>query len=174
MPARRSARGRPTSGSRLDVLGAERIDHGVAIVEDPDLVRRVAAERDPADGLPDQQRRHRQPVRSPAEHPFRAMREAGLLLTLNTDDPAMTDLDLGKEYRTVADALALDFRDDIAAVALDGVEASWLDPVDQASLRREFTEAIDDLRPPAQAHPPDRRRSPGPMTGAPRSVLVGG
>ncbi|MEO8502125.1 MAG: hypothetical protein ABI565_14490 [Vicinamibacteria bacterium] len=50
------------------------------------------------------------------EHPFRAMREAGLLATLNTDDPAMTDLDLGKEYRTVAEAQGFDF-EEIAAAA---------------------------------------------------------
>ncbi len=57
------------------------------------------------------------------EHPFRAMREAGLLATINTDDPAMTDTDLGKEYRIVAEAQGLDL-DDLAAIALDGIEAS--------------------------------------------------
>jgi adenosine deaminase len=60
----------------------------------------------------------------------------------------MTDLDLGKEYRTVAEAQGLDF-DDLAAVALDGIEASWLDDVDRRILRQEFSEALEGLRPRA-------------------------
>ena len=80
----------------------------------------------------------------------RAMREAGLLATLNTDDPAMTDLDLGKEYRSVAEAQGLGF-DDLAAVALDGIEAFWLDDVDRRVLRRDFSQALEDLRPQAPA-----------------------
>jgi Adenosine deaminase len=83
------------------------------------------------------------------------MREAGLLATLNTDDPAMTDLDLGKEYRSVAEAQGLDFAD-LAAVALDGIEACWLDDVDQRVLRREFSQVLEDLRPQA---PADHQRS---------------
>ena len=76
------------------------------------------------------------------------MREAGLLATINTDDPAMTDLDLGREYRNVAEAQGLDF-DDLAAIALDGIEASWLDDVDRRVMRTEFSQALEELRPPA-------------------------
>ena len=57
----------------------------------------------------------------------------------------MTDLDLGKEYRSVAEAQGLDF-DDLAAVALDGIEASWLDDVDKRVLRRESSQALEVLR----------------------------
>ena len=130
----------------LDVLGLERIDHGIAVVEDPALARRIAADRIPLTVCPNSNVVIANRFPSLREHPFRAMREAGLLATLNTDDPAMTDLDLGKEYRSVAEAQGLDF-DDIAAVALDGIEASWLDDVDQRALRREFSQALEDLRP---------------------------
>jgi adenosine deaminase len=83
-----------------------------------------------------------------ADHPFRAMRRAGLLATINTDDPGMTDLDLGVEYRTVATAQGMPF-DEIAAVAVDGIEASWLDAGEQRSLRAEFDSAIAALLPGA-------------------------
>jgi adenosine deaminase len=69
------------------------------------------------------------------------MREAGLLATLNTDDPAMTDLDLGKEYRSVARALRMDLTQ-MVGVALDGVEATWLDESDKRGLRLQFEEEI--------------------------------
>jgi adenosine deaminase len=62
------------------------------------------------------------------------MREAGLLATLNTDDPALTDLDLGREYSSCMEAF--DYRwEDMVAIAVDGVEATWLDESDQRELR---------------------------------------
>ena len=132
----------------LDVLRAERIDHGVAIVEDDELARRVAAERVPLTVCPNSNVMIANRFPSLAEHPFRAMREAGLLATLNTDDPGMTDLDLGKEYRTVARALDLDF-EAIAAVALDGIEASWLDDGEKRAMRADFEASLEQLRPAA-------------------------
>ena len=131
----------------LDALGAERIDHGLAIMQDAALTERVAAERVPLTVCPNSNVVIANKVTSLAEHPFRRMREAGLLATLNTDDPAMTDLDLGKEYRSVAEALDLSF-DDMAAVALDGVEATWLDDDDKRRLRHGFERDIDALRAP--------------------------
>ena len=130
----------------LDVLGLERIDHGIAVIEDSTLARRMAADRIPLTVCPNSNVVIANRFPTLREHPFRAMREAGLLVTLNTDDPAMTDLDLGKEYRSVAEAQGLNF-DDLAGVALDGIEASWLDDVDRRVLRREFSRALEDLRP---------------------------
>ena len=74
------------------------------------------------------------------------MREAGLLATLNTDDPTMMDVDLGEEYRSVAKAMRFDF-DAMAAISLDGIEASWLDESEKRSLRTEFQKDLHALRP---------------------------
>ena len=57
----------------------------------------------------------------------------------------MINLDLGTEYRSVAEAQGFGF-DEIAAIALDGIEASWLDDVDRRALRSEFTRSLDGLR----------------------------
>lgn len=129
----------------LDALGAERIDHGLSILQDRGLTARVAAERIPLTVCPNSNVVIANKVGALSQHPFRRMREAGLLATLNTDDPAMTDLDLGKEYRSVAEALDLSF-EDMAAVALDGVEATWLDDDEKRILRKEFEREIDALR----------------------------
>ena len=130
----------------VDALGVERVDHGLSVLQDPELTKRLAAERIPLDVCPNSNVLIANKVPALSEHPYRRMREEGLLATLNTDDPAMTDLDLGREYRSVAEALDLDF-DTMAAVALDGIEASWLDETDSRELRRQFERAIDALLP---------------------------
>jgi len=130
----------------LDALGIERIDHGLAILGDPALTRRVAGDRIPLTVCPNSNIMIANRYDRLEEHPFRRMRAAGLVATLNTDDPAMTDLDLGKEYRTVARALEMPWSE-VEAVALDGVEATWLDPDDKARLRRQFEWELSELRP---------------------------
>jgi Adenosine deaminase len=125
----------------LDVLGAERIDHGVAIVEDPSLMERVAAERIPLTVCPTSNVVIANRFRTLAEHPFRAMRAAGLLVTINTDDPAMMDLDLGLEYARVADAYGFDLAE-LGRIAVEGIESTWLDESDRRSLVHEFEAAL--------------------------------
>jgi adenosine deaminase len=124
----------------IDVLGAERIDHGVAIVEDPSLVARLAHERIPLTVCPTSNVVIANRFPSLAEHPLRAMREAGLLVTINTDDPAMMDLDLGREYQRVGDAYGFSV-DEMATIAREGIESTWLDATDRASLSSEFAAA---------------------------------
>ena len=126
----------------LEALDLERIDHGVAIVDDPELMARVAGARIPLDVCPTSNIVIANRFPTLADHPFRRMREAGLLVTINTDDPAMTDLDLGSEYRAVAEALGYTF-DEMCEIAVDGIEATWLDPGEHASLRAAFRREID-------------------------------
>jgi adenosine deaminase len=121
----------------LDVLGAERIDHGVAIVEDPGLVDRLASERIPLTVCPTSNVVIANRFRSLGEHPLRQMRDAGLLVTINTDDPAMEDLDIGVEYRRVAAAYSWDATG-MGELALEGIESTWLDAPDRVALTREF------------------------------------
>jgi len=129
----------------LDVLGAERIDHGLAILDDPALTRCLAERRIPITSCPSSNVLILNRFPRLEDHPFRRMREAGLLATLNTDDPAMIGLDLGAEYRAVARALGLDL-EALAAVALDGVEASWLDADEKRALRARFERELASLR----------------------------
>ena len=128
----------------LDVLGAQRIDHGVAIVEDAGLVGRLAGERIPLTVCPTSNVVIANRFRSLGEHPLPQMRDAGLLVTINTDDPAMEGLDLGLEYRRVAAAYAWDVGA-MGRLALEGIGSTWLDGPDQATLTREFEGILSDL-----------------------------
>jgi adenosine deaminase len=125
----------------IDTLGAERIDHGVAIVEDPSLVERVAAARIPLTVCPSSNVVIANRFRSLAEHPLLAIRDAGVLVTINTDDPAMMELDIGEEYRRVAEAYGLGV-DEVGQLAIEGIESTWLDETDRLALVREFEAAL--------------------------------
>jgi adenosine deaminase len=118
----------------LDVLGSERIDHGLSSIQDPELIRRLAGERIPLTVCPNSNVVIANAVSRLELHPYRRMREAGLLATLNTDDPALTDLDLGREYQSCMEAFGYRW-EDMVAIALDGVEATWLDESDKRELR---------------------------------------
>ena len=125
----------------LDALGLERIDHGIAVVEDDDLMARAAEARIPFNVCPSSNVVIANRYRSVAEHPVRRMRDAGLLVTINTDDPAMTGADLGTEYRVVAEELGFSF-DEMCAIAIEAIDATWLDDGERAVLRRSFKDAI--------------------------------
>ncbi|MEY2571540.1 MAG: adenine deaminase [Acidimicrobiaceae bacterium] len=130
----------------IDVLGAERIDHGMSIMDDQELVQRFADERIALTVCPNSNIRIANAFPTLADHVYPAMRAAGLVATLNTDDPALTDLDLGYEYASVADAFGFDW-DAMVDIALDGVEACWLDADGKAALRRRTEDARAVLRP---------------------------
>ena len=108
----------------LDVLGVERIDHGVAIAEDPALMARAAAENIPLTICPTSNVVIANRYTTLRELPLLEMREAGVPVTINTDDPAMMDLDLGQEYQRVAEAFHIDL-DELGRMALEGIASTW-------------------------------------------------
>ncbi|MFK8025126.1 MAG: adenosine deaminase [Ilumatobacter sp.] len=130
-----------TVTAALDGLGCERIDHGISVFEDAELVARIVDEQIPLTVCP-----HANVLINPdvfgsiADHVFPRMRAAGILATLNTDDPAMVGLDLTKEYAQCAAAFGYSVVD-MVEIALDGVRGSWLDPSDAASVSSTISEA---------------------------------
>jgi adenosine deaminase len=123
----------------LDVLGAERIDHGIAIAEDPALMRRAAAERIPLTLCPVSNVVIANRFATLADHPLREIRAAGIPITINTDDPAMIESDLGEEYRRVSAALDLS-TSELTDLAAEGPDSTFLDQVDRAALARDIAE----------------------------------
>lgn len=132
----------------IDALALERIDHGIAVIEDPALVERLAQARVPFNVCPSSNVVIANRFASVAEHPFRRMHEAGLLVTINTDDPAMTDANLGREYRLVAEELGYRY-DEMCRLAVEGIDATWLGETEQRDLRRSFELTIAQLVTPA-------------------------
>ena len=125
-------------------VGAERIGHGVRAVEDSALVaelvaRGVTLEVAPTSNVclgvyP-----------SIGAHPFRALHDAGVLVTINSDDPPMFDTTLTDEYRTLAEQHAFT-TDELAALSLRAVQAAFLPDAERAALAAAYARELDELR----------------------------
>src|SRR5712691_7163118 len=113
----------------LDVLGVARIDHGNRSLDDDVLVGRLAREQVPLTVCPLSNLRLRV-VDSLAHHPLRRMMDKGLMVTVNSDDPAYFGGYVNQNYLAVSDALALG-RAEIAAIVRNGIKASLMTPVDK-------------------------------------------
>ncbi|MFD3653074.1 adenosine deaminase [Streptomyces sp. NPDC058620] len=127
--------GPQTVWDALTALRAERIGHGTSSVQDPKLLDHLAEHRIPLEVCPTSNIATRA-VADLDLHPVREMVGAGVLVTINSDDPPMFGTDLNNEYAVAARLLGLDERG-VADLAKNAVEASYLD---QAGKRKLATE----------------------------------
>jgi adenosine deaminase len=150
----------PPSAIRYDVetLGVERIDHGISIMEDLSVAPLLVDRGIPITVCPLSNVRIANSVARLEDHPWPRMAAAGLHLTLNSDDPAFIDSDLGDEYASFARAFGLDLAA-MVQIALSGVDATWLAASERAALRRRTTTAAEGLA-RAMTMPGDRPPSP--------------
>jgi adenosine deaminase len=118
----------------LDILGCERIDHGLAALDDSALAHRVSGDRIPFNVCPSSNLSVGR-YKCLDEHPFHSMRKASLLATLGSDDPAFTKIDLADEYGVVTEAFGLSW-EEILQTDLDAVEAAWLCDSEKRELSR--------------------------------------
>jgi aminodeoxyfutalosine deaminase len=125
--------GADTVWEAIKFLHAERIGHGIRSLDDPSLVSYLAERQLPVDVSPTSNVCTRC-VPSIGEHPLRRMVEAGLYVTLNSDDPPMFGTSLNNEYLVAGRDLGFS-PVELAGLAANGVRASFLDePAKQALL----------------------------------------
>ncbi|HTO78213.1 MAG TPA: adenosine deaminase [Methylocystis sp.] len=122
----------------LDLLHVARIDHGNHAVDDPALMERLARERAPLTLCPLSNLRLRV-VDDLRRHPLRTMLEKGLLVTVNSDDPAYFGGYINENYRAVQQALELS-NDALAELARNSFDAAFL--ADEE--KRGFAQRVDD------------------------------
>ncbi|MFF2542871.1 adenosine deaminase [Kitasatospora sp. NPDC058063] len=119
----------------LDVLGVERIDHGLRCLEDGELVARLVREQIPLTLCPLSNVRLRC-IDTLADHPLDEMLEAGLLVTVNSDDPAYFGGYVEDNFRAVREALALD-QEALRRLAANSFRASFISERRRAELLAE-------------------------------------
>jgi adenosine deaminase len=120
----------------LDVLEVRRIDHGVAAIRDPALQRRLAASRIPLTMCP-LSNLELQVTPDLALHPLKRLLDAGIVVTVNSDDPAYFGGYLLENYVAAQKALGLT-RADLAQLARNSITASLLAPERKAELVAEI------------------------------------
>lgn len=120
----------------LDLLKVDRIDHGNRALEDAGLVERLAREAMPLTVCP-LSNLSLAVVKDLADHPLRQMLDAGLVATLNSDDPAYFGGYVNQNFRQTQSALNLS-RDDLAQLARNSLTASFASPERKAELIAEL------------------------------------
>jgi adenosine deaminase len=128
--------GPQTVRDAVEHLGAERIGHGIAAAQDPALMallveRGIALEVCPTSNVCTRS------VPSLQEHPLAALVDAGVTVTINSDDPPMFGTTLTREYAVAADLLSLD-RSGVVDLARAAVDASFAPDAVKAALRAEL------------------------------------
>src|SRR4051794_35787039 len=99
--------GPQTVWDALQVLGAERIGHGTSSAQDPRLLAHLAEHRIPLEVCPSSNIATRA-VALLDQHPLRRFVDAGVVVTINSDDPPMFGTTLNREYEIAAELLDLD------------------------------------------------------------------
>jgi adenosine deaminase len=109
----------------LDLLGAERIDHGIRCMEDDALVRRLATEQVPLTVCPLSNVRLRA-VDTVRDHPLPAMLARGLNVCVNSDDPAYFGGYVDENFAQLGQAFAFS-ADDLAKLAANSIRSAFID-----------------------------------------------
>ena len=90
----------------IEVLGAERIGHGIRVLEDPKVVS-LARERGTLFEVCVTSNHHSGVVTNLENHPLMKMVMEGLNVTINTDDPSISKINLSNEYQVAVELLGL-------------------------------------------------------------------
>jgi adenosine deaminase len=117
----------------IEMLGADRIDHGVRAIEDPSVVallvdRRIALGVCPTSNL------KLGVVPAIEQHPIERLRQADVALSVNTDDPALLDTSLEREYALCRDTFEWS-DDDVWSVARTSIDSSFANDDVKSRLR---------------------------------------
>ncbi|MBQ1034546.1 adenosine deaminase [Micromonospora sp. C97] len=128
--------GPQTVWDALNELGAERIGHGISAAQDPQLLAYLAERQIGMEVCPTSNVRTRA-VATLDEHPLPRLVEAGLLVTINSDDPPMFGTTLNDEYAVAARLLGIG-AEGLAGLARNAVTASFLDPAGKQRILAEI------------------------------------
>jgi adenosine deaminase len=129
--------------SVLDVCSAERIGHGIRAVDDAALVEELAATGIPLEVSPTSNVALKA-VADLSQHPFRALEQAGVEVTVNSDDPALFGTTLEEEYLRLAEAF--DYGPaELATFSWSALRHAFLEPAERELLEQRFSERFAEL-----------------------------
>jgi len=124
----------------IEVLGAERIGHGVRVLEDDQVVA-LAKDRNTAFEVCVTSNYQTGVVPALEAHPLGAMLKAGLNVTINTDDPSISRITLSQEYHTVCESLGLSM-DTLKERIVAAARAAFLSDDERDQLVKQLTKEL--------------------------------
>lgn len=122
--------------SAIKLLHAERIGHGVRSIEDPSLLGYLRDNSIPLEVCPTSNV-CLNVYSDYAHHPLRKLWDAGLLLTIASDDPPMFGTNLNNEYQLLVNQFGFD-QPELEKISLNGIRASFLSLREKQKMEREF------------------------------------
>ena len=127
----------------IDLLKVERIDHGVACLQDPLLVAELAHTRLPLTVCPLSNLKLCV-VHDLRQHPLKRMLDAGLCVTVNSDDPAYFGGYINANFAQTVEALGLT-RDEVITLARNSFEASFVDADRRSACLQQLRGVVDSV-----------------------------
>lgn len=125
----------------IEHLGAERIGHGVRVMEDPNTVA-LAREHGVVFEVCVTSNYQSGVVAALADHPLVGMIENGLKVTINTDDPGISGISLSDEYRLALEDLGLPPAE-LGRCVLTAVQAAFLTPSERSALESKLRPGLE-------------------------------
>jgi adenosine deaminase len=116
----------------INKLGASRIGHGVAALQDPDLLDYMAKNDIGVESCPTSNYQTAT-VTNTAQHPMKEFLAAGLAVTLSTDDPGVSAIDLAHEYDVAHTVVGLT-KAQLQQIQKNGVEQAFLSRQEKSAL----------------------------------------
>jgi len=129
--------------SALKLLHAERIGHGVRSIEDPILVEYLKTNSIPLEICPTSNIRLKV-YPDYAHHPLRQLWDAGLLLTVNSDDPPLFGTDLNKEYQVLVKYFNFT-QTELEQISMNAIQACFLSQGEKQKLMQEFKKEFEEI-----------------------------
>lgn len=128
------AAGAPSIWGALRRLKVDRIGHGTRAVEDPALISYLAEHRIGVEACPVSNVRTGV-IESLDRHPIQELLDAGVLVSVNTDDPKMFDTSLADEFAALSETFGFGLGE-IETLTLNAVDCAFCDETTKAALRQ--------------------------------------
>ncbi|MBT1065124.1 adenosine deaminase [Bowmanella sp. Y26] len=116
----------------IEQLGATRIGHGVAATQDERLMAYMASNNIAVESCPTSNYQTAT-IKAIKDSPIPVFLDKGICVTLNTDDPAVSNINLENEYRVASEIIGLN-REQLEQVQRNGVQAAFLSAEDKRAL----------------------------------------
>lgn len=127
----------------IEILGAQRIGHGIRIIEDKELYEYVKEKQIPLE-MCLTSNVQTTVAKDYETHPFKRCFQGGLRVTINTDDPGVSNITLTDEYFLLKKYYNFGWQE-IIKVLVNGIESSFTTEERKTKLKQEFEEEIKEL-----------------------------